>query len=147
MGHELKCENVVGGDSEVGRKQLHQAGLLVVIVGKPPHGLKVGLFVEFEALGSDLAVEVDRELGYTQNRAVDLDQVRGHVSGHDLARESEVSIEPAINECTAVDLDAKLANTSRHAVGIGLDTKIWTVRVGSDDPHRARYSGGAPCNQ
>ncbi|HAY67633.1 MAG TPA: hypothetical protein DCY82_05000, partial [Acidimicrobiaceae bacterium] len=122
VGHELKSENVVGSDSEVGGKQLHQACLLVVIVGKPPHGLKVGLFVEFETLGGYLAVEVDRELGYTQNWTVNLDQVRGHVSGHDLAREPEVPIEPAIDECTAIDLDAKLANTSRHAVGMRLDT-------------------------
>ena len=73
------------------------------------------LGIELETLLSDLAVEVDCELGYAENGLVvavqqRLDRTVAAVDG-DPAGEAEVAVEPRVQQDTAVHLHADLLET------------------------------------
>ena len=77
-------------------------------VGRP-HGRQMGLAVEHEAALVDVTVEMDGELRNACDRRVDVHEGRFAVRRQHPPGHSEVAVEPAVQEHTAVHLDAELA--------------------------------------
>ena len=57
------------------------------------------------------------------------------------ARQSELPIQPAVEQRTAVDLGAQLLPTERCAIGVRLEHESRRVGVGTDDPRPRGRSG------
>lgn len=103
------------------------------VVAEAPDGLHVLLLVELEAVGVDGAVHVDGELGHAQQGPVDVHEPRRAVPQGEPARESEVPVEPGVEERSAVDLDGDLPPALRAHVGQRLDAQVRRVGVRADD--------------
>ena len=94
------------------------------VVAEAPDGLHVLLLVELEAVGVDGAVHVDGELRHAQQCPVDVHEPRRAVPQGEPARESEVPVEPGVEERAAVDLDGDLPPALRAHVGQRLDAQV-----------------------
>ena len=97
----------------------------------------MGLTVEHEATLVDVAVEVDRELGDSEQGAVDVQEAELTRGEQDPSREAEIAIEPGVVEHTAVDLDGQLTPTRDPRVGLRLHAQVRRIAVGPDDPPTA----------
>jgi hypothetical protein len=116
------------------------------------------LGVELEPGLVQLPVEVDRELGDPQQWTVVTHQAGLHptVDGQaHPAGETEVPIQPGVEEHAAVDLDPQLVPRAGHGIRARLDPEVGAVGVGSDDPEagsrgcgpdvaRPRHEAAAP---
>ena len=89
-----------------------------------------------------VAVEVDRELGQPEQRAIDLDEPDFSRTERHAAREAEVAVEPRVDERAAVHVDAELAVARAADVGAGLDAQVRAVGVCADHDEPRRGVGG-----
>ena len=92
-----------------------------------------------------VAVEVDRELGQPEERAIDLDEPDFARPQRDATREAEVAVEPRVDERAAVHVDAELAVPGAAGVGARLHAQVRAVGVGADhDEARSGVGGHVP---
>ena len=103
---------------------------------RSPHRREVLLLVEDKASVVDIAVEVDCQLRNATDRLVDNDIDSRPVVQHDSAGDSEVPVEPRVDQRPAVDLDAQLLPTNITRIGARLDAQPGRVGVGAYDPKR-----------
>ena len=113
-------------------------------VAEPPDRAEVLLGVEEQAVGGDLPIEVDRQLRNPTDRPIDEEQAllgpvapaEDHPPG-----QSEIAVEPRVQERAAVHLDGELLTADPPCVGVRLDPQVGAVRVGADHPE----PGGGRC--
>ena len=98
--------------------------------------------VEDEAAVVDLSIKVDRQLRDTGDWLVDVDQCRGAVGGDDAAGDTEVAIQPAVQQRAAVHLDAEQLPIGDGLVSMGMDAQPRRVGVCADDAYTARHAVG-----
>ena len=103
---------------------------------RSPHRREVLLLVEDEASVVDVAVEVDCQLRNATDRLVDNDIDGRAVVQLDSAGDSQIPIEPRVDQRPAVDLDAQLLPTNATRIGARLDAQPGRVGVGADEPQR-----------
>jgi hypothetical protein len=140
VGHDVPRHDVVDRDPEL---LGHERGEAAIVDGaEPPHRHDVLLAVERDAPFVHLPIEVDRELGQPQDRAVDLDEA--HLAGAQChsSRKAEVAVEPRVDERPAVHVDGNLAVPDAARVGARLHPQIRAVRVGADDHEPGGRVGG-----
>ena len=80
---------------------------------EPPHRHDVLLPVEHHTALVHVTVEVDRELRQPEQRPIDFDESHLTTSQRDSSRETEVAVEPRVDERAAVHVDADLAVARR----------------------------------
>ena len=113
-------------------------------------GRHVGLTVEHEPALVDVAVEVDRQLRHAGDRLADVDEHVRAVGEDEAPGDAEVTIEPAVEEHAAVDLDAELAPPGgRTRRGCGLTRRpgesVCAPTIRTRQGHRA--GGPSPGDQ
>ena len=108
-----------GGSGQVGQDAVI-AGDRGPVVVQPEDGMQVVLRIEGEAVGVDASVEVHRELGEAEQRT-GADEVTAAVAGDQTPGELQVTVEPGVEQGTAVDLDTGLAPAVATGVRIGLE--------------------------
>lgn len=140
MRHQVPAGDVVGVQAGLGGEEVDEVA--VVDLAEAPQRLEVPLPVEVEPVVVDAAVEVDGELRDPQQRAVDVDQGGGAVAQRQPAGQAQVSVQPAVEQRAAVDLDGHLPPAGRPHVGTGLDPQVGGVGVGADHPE-GRLGAGA----
>ncbi len=145
VDHRVPAPHRIRGDVELGRDQGAEGPRRRR--ADAPDGGEVPLPIELEALGGHLAVEVDRQLGHPEQGPVDAEEagLDPVVDGHrDPPRQTEVAVEPAVDEGAAVDLDPELAPPRGAGVGAGLDPQAGAVGVGAHETQagRGRPVGG-----
>ena len=96
-------------------------------------GRRCDVAVEHQPALVDVAVEVDRQLRHPRDRLGDVDQRRRPVGGDDPPGDPEVAVEPAVEQRTAVHLDAEQPPVGDRLVGSGVDAQAGRVGVGADD--------------
>ena len=89
-----------------------------------PDGHRVLVPVEHQPAFADLAVEMDRQLRDACERCRDVEQGFGAVCRHNSSGESEVAVEPRVEQHTAVDLDPQLCPSVRDDVRVRLHTQV-----------------------
>ena len=94
------------------------------------------LLVEDQASLVDVAVEVDRQLRNAADGLVDRDVDGRAVVQLDAAGDAEVAVEPRVDQCAAVHLDAELLPSDAAGVGARLDPQPGRVGVGADEAQR-----------
>lgn len=147
--------DLVDGAPELLREQLEQRRVVCIALcalvrrgrlvqrlgGLPEDRLQLVFLVELEGLVGG-AVEVDRQVRHTEQRAPDVHQA-GHeparVAGahNDAAGQAQVPVEPGVPEPAAVRLDAALQVPLLGALGDRAHTQVGRVGVPADDVHAA----------
>jgi hypothetical protein len=97
----------------------------------------MALLVQFESVGSNLVVQMDRKIGDAQKRPLEVHEPHRCsflVAKRDTSCERKIAIEPSVRQHAAIGLDAQLVIALGMNVGIGLDPQIRGIRVGADDP-------------
>ncbi len=102
----------------------------------------------------DLTVEMDGQLGNARQRLIDAYQhVRQRPIGigdDQAAGNTQVAVEPGVQQGAAIDLDADLAVPGPAGVGSGLDPEVRAVGVSASEPHGGpgwRTLGSLPGNE
>ena len=103
-----------------------------------PHWAQLHVPIEHEAAVVDLAVEVNRQLRHPCDGLAHVDQRRRPVGGDDPPGDPEISIEPAVEQRTAVHLDAEEPPVGDCLVGMGMDAQARRVGVGTNDAQARR---------
>lgn len=121
------------------RAVVRRGGLVQRLGGLPEDGLQLVLLVELEGLVGG-AVQMDRQVRHTEQRAPDMHQVRhepARVAGahNDAAGEAQVPVEPGVPEPATVRLDAALQVPLLGALGDRAHTQVGRVGVPADDVH------------
>lgn len=137
--HQVPAGHVLGVDARLLGDEPDQVALLDV--PEPPDRLHVLLPVELETVGVGRPVQVHGQLRYAQQRPVDVHQPVRAVAQRDPARETEVPVEPGVEERAAVDLHGDLPPAVRPGVGQRLDPQVRRVGVRTDDPERGVRRG------
>jgi hypothetical protein len=137
--HQVPAGDLRGIDARRLGDEADEVALLDVT--EPPDRLHVLLAVELEALRVGGPVQVHGQLRDAQQRAVDVDQPVRAVAQGEAAGETEVPVEPGVQERPAVDLDGDLAPAVRTGVGQRLDAEVGGVGVGPHDPERGVGAG------
>src|SRR5690606_23548718 len=102
----------------------------------PPYRREVLLRVQLQALRGYLPVQVDGQLRDPKQRAVDPEQALLAVGQAHAPRQTEISVQPRVEQDSAVDLHRQLTPARRGDVGAGFDPEVRAVGVGSDDTKR-----------
>ena len=122
VGHQVPAGDLAVRKTALLFQEADQIAL--VDLAQTPDGLHMALLVELEAVGVYGAVEVDRELRHPQQRTVDVDQPMRSVAQAQPSGDTEVAVEPAVEQRAAVDLDGDLSPAVRTCVGQRLDPQI-----------------------
>jgi hypothetical protein len=104
-------------------------------VAQPPHRLRLGLLVEGQAV-VDAAVEVDRELRKPQ-QGPGVGQHDAAVGQREAPGETQLAVEPRVQQRTAVHLDRCLQPAARTRGRLRLELEAGGVGVRAEDLHRA----------
>ena len=138
MQHHVPAEDVRRTEVEAVGDHLAEAPGIERSQG--PDGDQVGLAVEQQALLVDVAIEMYGQLGNPHDRTVDADQHLSNVAvspNRQSSREPEITIEPRVQEYTAVHVDTQLPESGARPVGVGPHPEVGAVRVCADDPEAA----------
>ena len=113
-----------------------------------PDRAQLHVAIEHEPTIVDLAVEVDRQLRNTGDRLADVDERRRPVGSDHPPGDAQVTVEPTVQQHTAVDLDAEELPVGDGLVGVGVDAQARRVGVRPHDAHARRAAvGQAPGNE
>ena len=143
MGHHVPRDDVVDRDAQLLREEAGERAFF----GLPesPHRHDVLLPVEHHTSLVHVTVEVDRELRQPEQRPIDFDESHLTTSQRDPSRETEVAVEPRVDERAAVHVDADLAIAGTARVGARLHPQVRAVGVGTDHHEAgARVVGHVP---
>jgi hypothetical protein len=99
------------------------------------------LAIEDDALLVHVAIEMDRELGQSQQWAVDLDEPHLPRTQRDPTRQAQVAVEPRVDERAAVHVDAELPVPGAARVGTRLHPQVRAVGVRADHDESRRGLG------
>ena len=110
----------------------------VLAARRAPDRREVSLAIEQQAALVDLPVEVDGELRHAGDRFALIDEGDRPVGHDEPAGDSQIAVEPAVEEHGAVDLHAELAPSRPFDVRSRFDPQTGRVRVGADDAQRRR---------
>ncbi len=132
--HDLRGHDLVGVDIGQPRQVLDER--TGVVVAECPQRRHLCLWVQQEAILADLPIEMDRELWHTQDRPRICDQSvldAGIGSYLEPAGETEITVEPAVEEHPAIDLHPQLCPAGSVLLCSGLDSQVRRVGVGADE--------------
>ena len=115
MQHQIPEEDVVGPDTELACEEPAER-LLAVADG--PHRDEVLLRVQHQTLRVHVAVEMDRELRYPGDGTVDVDEFEPAAAQRDPACDSEITVEPRVEQRAAVHLDGEELHAGAHDIGM-----------------------------
>lgn len=142
MEHQVPAEHLVRVHLG-GRRDPAQQCTLLARSERPDRG-DMELPVQRERL-VDRTVQMDGQLGYPQQRFVDLDEPGPDPAARRAHREppgdAQVAVEPGVQRNAAVDLHADLPPARRRGVGSGLDPQVRGIGVCADDPERGVRRG------
>ncbi len=137
IGHHVMAEHVAGRDVQFGGEKVPEGtGLRGA---QRPDGHQMLLRIELQPFGTQVTVEVDRQLRHPQHRPVHPYQPGPRAvrcADNDTASEAEVAIEPGIQQRAAVDLHAELAHPGPARVRARPHPQRRAVGVRPQQPER-----------
>src|SRR5688500_13305868 len=100
-----------------------------------PYRGRVKLLVQLEALIVHAAIKMNCQVRYPHDR-LGVHQLRTAVGEHQPTCQTEITIEPGVEQRSAVDLDTELLPAISAEVGTRLERKTRRIRMGAKNPER-----------
>lgn len=132
VGHQVPAGDLARREPRLLLQEGDQVAVADV-VAEAPDRLEVPLLVQLEAVRRHGTVQVDGELGHPQQRPVHVHQPRRTVPQSQPPGETEIAVQPGVEQRPAVDLDGDLAKAVAAGVGARLDPQVRGVGVRADD--------------